>query len=421
LKIVIVNKSATGGGAAVAATRLYTALSFAGANVNMLVEAPVSEKKPINSLSQGRISRIKALSRFIKERLYFLPFEKNKAIRYAFSPAFSGVNISTHPLIQEADIIHLHWVNQGFLSLKNLHQLFQLNKPVIWTMHDMWPFTGGCHYAGDCNHYINQCGQCAFVKRSHDKDLSFRIHQKKYAIWNKANIYPVSCSQWLGDLAKQSSLLKNKVVNSIPNPIETDLFAPENQKQCRKELGLPLHKKLLLFGAAKVTDPRKGANYFMEAIHILNEKYPELKNQVELVIFGKATEEELQNFPLTTHPMNFISSAQQMVKLYNAADAFVLPSLEDNLPNTVMEALSCGVPVVSFNVGGVPEMVQHKKNGYLATVKNSHELANGLYEILYHPQPDILKENARSFVLKNYSNHIIAEKYMQLYQKALNK
>lgn len=404
-----------------AATRLYSALSSAGANVNMLVEAPVSESTSINSLTQGRITRAKALSRFIQERLYFLPFEKNKAVRYAFSPAFSGVNISSHPIIQQADIIHLHWVNQGFLSLKNLHQLFLLNKPVIWTMHDMWPFTGGCHYAGDCNHYLNQCGQCPFVKPSHDKDLSFRIHQKKYAIWNKANMYPVSCSQWLGALAKQSSLLKNKVVNSIPNPIETDLFAPEDQLACRKELGLPLHKKLLLFGAAKVTDPRKGATYFMEAIHLLNKKYPELKDQVELVIFGKATQEELQKFPLTIHPMNFISSTQQMVKLYNAADAFVLPSLEDNLPNTVMEALSCGVPVVSFNVGGVPEMVKHHENGYLAAAKNSHELANGIFEILFHAQPEQLKENARSFVLKNYSNRVIAEKYMHLYQEALNK
>jgi glycosyltransferase involved in cell wall biosynthesis len=421
LKIVIVNKSAKGGGAAVASNRLYSALKSIGAKVHMLVEKPVDKESEINSLSSSKYDKKKVFKRFIAERLYFLPYEKNKKVRFAFSPAVAGINISKHPLIQEADIIHLHWINHGFLSLKNLKQLFALNKPVIWTMHDMWPFTGGCHYAGECNHYIDTCGLCPFLKRAHSKDLSVKIHNKKAKIWENANIHAVSCSKWLGSLAQESSLLRRKKISSIPNPIDTDIFAPKDKMQCRKELGLPMDKKLLLFGAAKISDPRKGVRYLMEAVEILDIKYPELKKEMELVIFGKNDEKELRKFPYKVHPLSFISSTEQMVKLYNSADAFVLPSLQDNLPNTVMESLSCGVPVVSFSVGGVPEMIEHQKNGFLAHKKNSEELAKGIYHILFHPKPETLKSNARDFVLNNYSYKVIAEKYMQIYHAALQK
>ncbi len=419
MKVLIINKSSTSGGAAVAANRLFNALRENNTEVKMLVEDQIADDHEATSLSNSYIAQKKALFRFIKERLYFLPFEKDKQIRYKFSPAVAGVDISQHPLVKEADIIHLHWINHGFLSLKNLEQLFKLNKPVVWTMHDMWPFTGGCHYTDDCNHYINNCGNCPFLKKSNNKDLSYKIHQKKMEIWNNANIHPVSCSKWLGTLAQTSSLLKSKTVSSIPNPINTSQFAPKNMQDCRNNFGLPLDKKLVLFGAADISDPRKGANYLMDALHIINKKHPQLSDDIELVIFGKTKDLDLSQYPYKVHAMNFISGINEMVQLYNSADVFILPSLQDNLPNTVMEAQSCGIPVVSFNVGGVPEMIVDNKTGFLTTLKDSDALANNIHKALFECDTQLFKKNARVFVVDHYSNKTIAEKYNNLYTSLL--
>ncbi len=420
MKVLIINKSATSGGAAVAAKRLFNALKESNSEVKMLIEDYTNNnEKGITSISHNKFAKRKSLNRFINERLYFLPYEKNSNVRYKFSPATSGIDISKHPLVEEADIIHLHWINHGFLSLKNLDQLFKLNKPIVWTMHDMWPFTGGCHYADTCNHYIENCGNCPFLRWSNNNDLSSRIHEKKMKIWHNANIHTVSCSKWLGSLAQESSLLRRKKISSIPNPIDTSIFTPKNQAECRKELGLPLNKKLILFGAADISDPRKGARYLMEALHILDISYENLVAEVELIIFGKTKNTDLSKYPYKVHAMNYINGIEQMVKLYNCADVFILPSLQDNLPNTVMEAQSCGLPVVSFSVGGVPEMIENHKNGYLTTMKDSDGLAKCIYKALYHSDIKTLKDNARNYVIENYSNHIVAEKYNQLYSSLL--
>lgn len=416
MKILIVNKSASGGGAAVAAQRLYSALKEYGANVNMLVQDFAENNTGIHSLSTSSQEKRKNYSKFIKERLFFLPYEKNKSVRFAFSPAVSGIDISNHPLVKEADIIHLHWINHGFLSLNDLNSLFRLNKKIVWTLHDMWPFSGGCHYAGECNHYIENCGDCKFLRRPGPTDLSNKLLLQKSNIWYNAKIHPVACSKWLGSLAAESTLFRRNKITSIPNPINTDLFKPLDSFNCRRKLGLPTDKKLLLFGAANLADPRKGSGYLTEALQHLEIKHPELIGQMELVMFGKSKNIDLKKYPFKVHQLSFISDVDQMVDIYNSAEAFVLPSLQDNLPNTVMESLACGVPVISFSVGGVPEMISHRKTGFLATTKNSESLANGIYEILMSPDMPILKENARQAALINYSNQVIAKKYMELYQ-----
>jgi glycosyltransferase involved in cell wall biosynthesis len=419
LKVVIINKSYNVGGAAVASQRLFHALKANGCDVNMLVQDPVPTSSIATALSNSNFDKRKAFRRFIQERLCFLPYEKNKTIRFSFSPANAGIDISKHPLVQEADIIHLHWINQGFLSLSSLDKLFKLKKPVVWTMHDMWPFTGGCHYAGTCFQFIESCGYCPFLRRPHKEDLSADIHKQKRTIWKQAKIHAVSCSKWLKSLAMESSLLRQKEISSIPNPINTDLFSPNPQNVCRERFGLPLEKKLLLFGAANITDPRKGGKYLVDALNKLHLQYPDLKSQLELVVFGKYKKKDMSNIPFKTHNLNFITKGEDLVSLYNAADVFVLPSLQDNLPNTVMESLACGTPVVSFRVGGVPEMVNHKKNGYLAKAKNSDSLAKGIYKILFKVNIEDYKNNARQFALDNYAEKVVAEKYMQLYKGML--
>lgn len=421
MKILIINKSLKNGGAAIAAKRLFDALKTNGSDVKMLVEGSVDETEDIKCIAHNKAGKRKALLRFALERLYFLPHEKNKSVRYQFSPAKVGIDISKHPWILEADIIHLHWINHGFLSLGGLLKLFKLNKPIVWTMHDMWPFTGGCHYAGTCDRFMQGCGHCPMLRFPGKRDLSAGIYRQKKNIWAKARIHAVGCSQWMADLAAKSGLMQGQQITSIPNPIDTKIFKPLNKKVCRAVFGLPTNKRLLLFGAANINDPRKGVKQLIQALELLNENHPELKKDLELVVFGKSNEEHLNSLPYKWHSIQFLSDTHKIAQLYNCADAFVLPSLEDNLPNTVMESLACGVPVVAFEIGGVPQMVKHKETGYLGEASNCEDLAQGILHVLYESDTEKLQLSARNFVMENYSNKLIAQRYNDLYTSLFNK
>ncbi len=417
MKILLINKSDKIGGAAVACERLHTALNKANIDTKLLVEEKKSNDKNIIDLSPNNLRKKLNFIRFITERMYFLPFEGSKNIRFAFSPAFAGQNIHKHPVFINSDIIHLHWFNQGFLSLNSLKSIIQTGKPIVWTLHDMWAFTGGCHYSGTCTNYQQNCGNCPFLKNPKEKDLSYRILEKKKEIFKNANVTFVTCSKWLKDKAKNSSLFKNFNIVNIPNPIDTQEFYPLDKIKIRKKLKLPVNKKIVLFAAANISDSRKGLRYLLDALQIF---YKENTNQnIELLTFGKANDDVFKSLAYKAHHLGTLSKTEQIVEAYNAADVFVLPSLEDNLPNTVMEALACGVPVLTFKSGGIPEMINHKENGYLAEYKSAEDLKNGLHFILNYPQWEMLSKNAQKKVITEYSEKVVAQKYIEVYNSLL--
>ncbi len=408
-----------GGGAAVAAGRLNRALRQAGVESKLLVQDRKGQESGVYAAGGGVFYAYKAFARFAWERLMFLPHERDASVRFAFSPANTGMDISRHPLVQEADVIHIHWINQGFLSLNSLNKLLNCGKPVVWTQHDMWTFTGGCHYAGECTAYKTGCAFCPFLKRPGKHDLSSRVFAGKQKIYSEKRLSVVACSAWLRDLAKKSALLHGKDYCNIPNPIDTEFYMPRNANEARDRLSLPRGKRLLLFGAANVNDPRKGMRYLMEALDLLARQYPNLKEEVELVVFGKMQEDTSRLLPFKTHMLNFISNPETLVDLYSAADVYVLPSLQDNLPNTVMEALACGTPVVAFGIGGVPEMVKHKEMGYLADKGDANSLAAGIYDTLLQADRLSYRARARQKVLDKYAEAHVAQQYIDLYKTLL--
>lgn len=418
MKVVLINKSDSVGGASVAAYRLTAALYNQGLGAKLLVSDGM-QSVLTEVVNKSHWSQQLANARFLLERLSFFPYEKNALERFSFSPANTGMDISKHPLVQDADIIHLHWINQGFLSLKNIQQLVSTGKPIVWTLHDMWPFTGGCHYNGTCHEFLDSCGNCLFLKNPKSNDLSARLFAKKKKIYRNANIHLVTCSKWLKSLASESALMRNKPCYVIPNPIDTEFYRPMDKVECREALKLPTDKKLLLFGAANILDPRKGIRYLTEALDILYENFPVLQDKLELVVFGKLRLGEQPNFPFKTHFMRYVTDNKTLVRLYNAADAYVLPSLQDNLPNTVMESMSCGTPVIGFRIGGVPEMVEHEKSGYLSEVRNALSLSTGIYETLFVNDAPKMGESARNKVLESYSEDTVARQYIEVYRKAL--
>lgn len=418
MKVVHINKTDAGGGAAVAALRIHRSLLRAGVDSNILVQEQKRNEANEFVTGTGFLNNTKNFSRFVFERLAILPHEKNSSMRYNFSIANTGQSIADNPIVKEADIIHLHWINQGFLSLDGLQEIFSLGKPVVWTLHDMWPFTGGCHYAGNCFEFNEHCGFCPFLRDPQKKDMSYEVYSRKKEIYSKGNLSVVTCSRWLATMARSSSMMKNaNIITTIPNPIDTNFYRPLDREDCRKELGLPIDKKLILFGAANILDIRKGFRYLEEALTIIQDSFPAISSKMELVVFGKLDKSWTNKFSFKINPMNFISNPETLVKLYNACDTFILPSLQDNLPNTVVESLCCGTPVVGFGIGGIPEMITHMKTGFLAEVKNSLSLANGIYNMLFFGPEQRLA--VRESAVQLFAENTVAHQYIDVYNKVL--
>lgn len=420
MKIAIVNKSDSQGGAAVAAIRLHNSLLFSDIDSKVLVAEKRTDFSDVIQADWTQMAKLKLFVRFVAERLSFLPNEKNKNLRFAFSPANVGMEIHEHPLVLRSDVVHLHWFNQGFLSLKTLDKLLQLNKPVVWTLHDMWAFTGGCHYSGNCSHYTLGCGSCHLLRKPQTNDLSKKIFEKKLQIFGRAkNLHFITCSNWLKTEAQKSTLLQNFHIVHIPNPINTGVFKPQNKHETRLKLGLETDIPVLLFGAANIFDQRKGITYLLDALKTIKNAGYYKENQLSVILFGKAEQSLTENVGFPIHNFQYIESLEKIIDLYNAADVFLIPSLQDNLPNTLMEALSCGTPAVGFNIGGVSEMIDHKQNGYLANEKDAEDLANGIRWVLQNNLDNKLGIAARRKALNHYSYEVVAPRFIDFYKSIL--
>lgn len=418
MKVLHIVNADVRGGAPKAALAINKALQSIGVDSKMLVQRKFSNDESVSSLNNNFINSQKTNFRMLLDLLEMKFYTRTEKGRFSF--ASIGTNISKHKLVKEADIIHLHWINEGYLSLNSLLHLAELNKPIVWTLHDMWAFTGGCHYSGKCKKYESHCSNCQYLENSSDNDSSKKIQLKKDEIYKSMNLSIVACSNWMSNCAKKSTLLKNSPINVIPNPIDLNIYKPNNKFSARKILNLPIDKTLILFGTLNVKEERKGFNQLAEALNQLLHFHPLIKNEVELLIYGTAKPGELNKLPLKVYNLGRITNEYNLVNCYNAADVFVAPSIEDNLPNTVMESLACGIPVVAFNIGGIPDMIEHKINGYLANPFNTEDLANGIYWITENKErKSELIKRCREKVIENFGGDIIGNKYKIQYVKSL--
>ena len=414
MRVLIINTSERIGGAAIAANRLMEALKNNGIKAKMLVRDKQTDQISVVELKKSWWK----VWQFIWERIVIWKanhFKKHNL--FAVDIANTGTNITTLPEFTQADVIHLHWINQGMLSLADIRRIIQSGKPVVWTLHDMWPFTGICHYAGDCDRYTTQCHNCPQLYKGSKKDLSYRTFLKKKKLFEEAQITFVACSRWLEALARKSDLIKGQAVTNIPNAINTNLFKPRDKKQARERCHLPQTKKLLLFGSVKITDKRKGIDYLVEACHQIASAYPDFSKELGVVVFGNQAGQYASLFPFPIYPMNYVSNEKELVDIYNAVDLYVTPSLQDNLPNTIVEAMACGIPCIGFNVGGIPQMIDHLHNGYVAEYQSAHDLANGIHWALTEGEYESLSEEACRKAVSSYSESTIAKRYVEIYNK----
>jgi len=417
MRVLIVNTSERTGGAAVAARRLMDALNGHGVKAKMLVRDKETDALTVVGL-KGKWWQQWC---FLWERLViYCHLHFSRQHLFDIDIANAGTDITRLPEFKEADVVHLHWINQGLLSLRVIRKILNSGKPVVWTMHDMWPATAICHLTLGCNQFKTSCHRCKYLPgNGSDNDLAARVWRRKQQLLSGQGLAFVTCSRWLEQEARQSAMLNGHKVTSIPNPIDTRLYRPGSRDEARRRLELPTDRQLMLFVSQRVTNKNKGMDYLIDACNQLVSQYPAMKDTAGVVILGGHAEEIAGQLPLPAYPLGYVNDEHRIVDVYNAADVFVLPSLSENLPNTIMEAMACGLPCIGFKVGGIPEEIDHQKNGYVAAYRDAADLARGLRWILHEADYDALSRAAVTKVSRCYSLQSVALRYTEVYNEVI--
>lgn len=417
LKIVHLNASSSGG-AYVAAQRISDALNQIEdvESTHFIFEG---HRGPHTLWANNWFKKKWAFFLHAMEKLDFLKYEKSKTIRFAFSHALTGIDLTRIREIQNADVIHLHWVNKGFISLGGIDALINTGKKIVWTCHDVWPFTGGCYHPRGCDHLVHGCGNCQYLKSPSNQDLSARMFKRKQSIWGNKQLTFVTPSDWLKQTALKSAMLQHpsEKITTIPNGVDISFFSVpslEQKKNARSFFGLSGDKTIVLFSAANLTNRAKGYLEFLGVCSILQSRG---MNILALVV-GDLRGQEF-NSDVMIQYAGFISDPELIRNAYWASDIYITTSHEENLPTTIMESLSCGVPVGAFEVGGIPEMIVDGQTGVLAEKLNVDELADKILNFVHSANlsQEMICENCKTFAMNHYSDAVIAKEYLKIYRK----
>lgn len=411
MKVVLVNTSESKGGAAVACKRLYYALNQSGINCKLLVLHKTSDDPNVIEIPSSKFKRQLLKFAFLFELVLQRIFKK-KNVDFSFS--LFGINLTNSIDVQEADIVHLHWIHNSFVQINDLNTLIKTKKKVVWTLHDMWAFTGGCHYSGDCTNFKTTCNNCPQLEPFTPVNIAKKQFLKKSKL-NLNSIQFITPSVWLSKIAKESKLLGSANVEPISNCIDTNVKIPIEKDVALKKLGLTIESNeiIFLFIAMNANDPRKGFNKLEESINNWTNKY---RKKATLLIVGRMeTEINVDSRFITVIQLGRIFDVDRINAAYSCADAFLMPSNQDNLPNTIMESLTFGTPIVAFDTGGIPEMIIHLKTGYIAQKNNSTSFSEGIEWAYAHSRN--CKIDCRSFAIENYTYQKIANLHASIYEE----
>lgn len=394
-------------GGARAAYRLHDGLRSIGCNSKMLVRARFSSDPTV--ISEGSpLTKLGPPISGLPLRLY--PKCNSSMFSTQWFPDVLAKRVSQF----NPDIVHLHWICNGYLRIETVAKFSQ---PLVWTLHDMWPFTGGCDYNRDCEKYQKSCGECPQLDSSRSSDLSRWVWNRKAKFWQNANLTIVATTSWMADCARSSSLFKNRRIEVIPLGLDTEKYKPINRQVARELLNLPQDKQLVLFGAINSTsDHRKGFQFLLPALQRLSDSG--WTDQIELVVFGASKPEKPIDLGFNTHYLGRVHDDISLALIYSAADVMVVPSVQEAFGQTASEAFSCGTPVVAFNGTGLKDIVDHQQNGYLATPFEVDDLAKGIAWILEDGErQQKLRFEARQKSLREFAKEVQARRYLSLYEE----
>ncbi len=420
MKIAIISTYDNAGGAPLAAFRLHKGLRLLNHQSTMVVRFKNSDDPDIYTV-YGKNWQMNMETEVFKT-MEKLAIHQNRTelSNTSFSMPYPGFNLTKTDFIQSADVINLHWVSY-FQSVETIAALLKLGKPVVWTLHDQNAFTGGCHYAAECPKYREDCRDCPQLN-DNTAQIPFSILNNKALHWQD-NLTIVTPSHWLTECARQSRLFKNFRVETIPNSLETDIFTPTEKKAAKQALGIHPLQLTLLIGAHSSNEKRKGFSQLVEAIHycLLDQKFKDLANQggIKILTFGPP-QEELTHLEIEIKSFGFIGDTKKLAAIYSAADLFILPSLEDNLPNTMLESMACGTPVISFAVGGMPDLIKEGITGSMAPCFDSQKLGQAILNLLFDDNKrKQMNRNCRHMIETNFKLQDQANHYLQLFNELL--
>jgi glycosyltransferase involved in cell wall biosynthesis len=413
MKILHISTKDFEGGAARAAYRLHEGLEDINVNSQMLVQTKVSDAQTViapQSIIEKTIATLGGILDTIPPRIYL------RHTQISFSTQWLPDLICSKINRLDPDLINLHWIKNSHVRIETIAKL---GRPIIWTLHDMWAFTGGCHYDQNCGRYVKSCGACPQLKSNNNWDLSRWIWQRKSRAWHNIPLTIVTPSKWLAKCASSSSLFRNLPIEVIPNGVDLQRFKPVDRQIVRSLLNLPQNKQLVLFGAIKATsDRRKGFHLLKAALQSLCQSG--WRDKIELVVVGASQSDNQTDLGFKTHYLGKLSDDISLAQVYAAADIFVAPSLQDNLPNTLVEAIACGTPCVAFKIGGMPEIIEHQQNGYLAQSFDVEDLAKGIAWVLENKERHYkLCSQAREKAEREFTQKLQARRYMSLYRDIL--
>ncbi len=406
MKIAIINRNDLNGGAAVFTYRLMKAFRKTGIDSKMLVVEKTCDDENVVSYADHWKDRYA----FYIERLQiYLNNGFSRKNMFKVDTATWGRDITSHPLVQEADVIMLNWINQGGLSLGCIENLCNLGKPIIWTMHDMWECTGICHHAYDCNAYMRKCGNCPYLESKWAKDLSHSIWTQKSRIFAHKNLHFVSVSNWLAIKCKESSLLGGKNITVIPNTTAIDDFS--STRKPNSDFTIPERHKVLAMGAARLDDPVKGLPILIEAMKFLKKKSPDIATNIHLLLFGGIKDKTLLNGINVPYTYLGRVHAEYITELLAHVDVILSTSLYESFGGTLIEGLAAGCIPVTFGNGGQADIVDHLRTGYIAEYKSPSDIANGIEWAI---SSGISRESLHDEVNRKFSESSVVNRYLEL-------
>ena len=421
MKILQISTYDIRGGAARAAYRLHQGLHEIGQDCRMLVRHKDLRDDAVFCVAPEDLEE-KDDQEFLLDVVVqgqYINAHRTDMSNTIFSLPYSGLDLSTLPMIKAADIINLHWVAR-YQSLLTLNRLFSLGKPVVWTLHDQWAFTGGCHYAAGCRKYRTDCMECPQLNDD-PFNLPAAILRDKQELFKNADLTIVTPSRWMAECARKSRLFKDLRVEVIPNSLEIDLYTPVPKAEAKGKMGLESDVVTLLFGGEDGNEKRKGFKALVAAIQycLKDEKFQSLleDEKLRLICFGHPND-QIGSFGVPVQSLGYLDSDEKISDAYSGADIFVLPSLEDNLPNTILEAMSCGTPVVAFDTGGIPEMVENGVTGQIVPLGDSVKMGEALLSLIFGPdERKAMGKECRKRIEERYVLNMQARAYLELYEE----
>ncbi|MEH1863694.1 MAG: glycosyltransferase family 4 protein [Nostoc sp.] len=405
MKVLHINQSDISGGAAIAGYRLHQGLLDQGVNSRLLVGGVKT--------SSDRVAAVFSKPR-IENQLY--RFSARLGLNYI--NLLGSFDIPKHSFYQEADILNFHNLHTGYFNYLGISSLTE-RKTAVFTLHDMWSFTGHCAYSYDCDRWKIGCGKCPYLDTYPGiaRDSTRLEWKLKNWVYSRSNLTIVTPSHWLNEQAKQS-MLNRFPIHHVPYGIDTKAYQPLDSEQCRLLLGIPISKKVLMFGAENLKDSRKGGDLLLKALENLPES---LKAETMLVTIGDGGEVISEAVRMPGLNLGYVNSDRLKSIAYSAADLFIFPTRADNLPLVLQESMACATPIVSFKIGGVPDLVRPDITGYLATPEDAQDLSNGIVELLEDKQQrHRLSKNCRAIALEEYSLELQAQRYIELYSQILS-